>query len=174
LAQIGESIEQFSKRLRGKGLSRFQVEYFVEARYPYQVWELEVALARGRFEGPEDLKRMLDAFHAEHERVFAVKEPEQQIECVYWRGRLTALLEAPPLRREELAASVKPVARVKRQAYFSDIGKRETPRYLGKDLCAGMVIEGPAIIDEPTTTVVVYPETTATVTPLRNYLLEIR
>jgi len=63
---------------------------------------------------------------------------------------------------------------MKRQAYFSSIGKSDTPRYLGKDLCAGMVIEGPAIIDEPTTTVVVYPETSATVTPLRNYLLEIR
>src|ERR1700730_2311242 len=32
------------------------------------------------------------------ERVFAVKEPEQQIECAYWRGRLTAVLDAPPLR----------------------------------------------------------------------------
>ena len=41
---------------------------------------------------------MLDAFHEEHERVFAVKEPEQQIECAYWRGRLTAVLDAPPLR----------------------------------------------------------------------------
>jgi N-methylhydantoinase A len=174
LAQIGESIEQFSERLRGKGLGRFQIDYFVEARYPYQVWELEVALAKGRFEGPEDLKRMLDAFHEEHERVFAVKEPEQQIECAYWRGRLTAVLDAPPLRREELTASAKPQARATHQAYFPGIGRSDTPRYLGKDLCAGMVIEGPAIIDEPTTTVVVYPGTSATVTPLRNYLLEIR
>lgn len=63
---------------------------------------------------------------------------------------------------------------MKGQAYFSGIGKSDTPRYLGKDLSAGMVIEGPAIIDEPTTTVVVYPGTSATVTPLRNYLLEIR
>ena len=63
---------------------------------------------------------------------------------------------------------------MKGQAYFSGIGKSDTPRYLGKGLSAGMVIEGPAIIDEPTTTVVVYPGTSATVTPLRNYLLEIR
>jgi N-methylhydantoinase A len=174
LAQIGESIEQFSKRLRKKGLSRFQVEYFVEARYLYQVWELEVALAKGQFEGPEDLKRMLDAFHEEHERVFAVKEPEQQVECTYWRGRLTALLDAPRLRREEPRANSKLQARVTHQAYFSGIGRSDTTRYLGKDLQAGVVIEGPAIIDEPTTTVVVYPGSSATVTPLHNYLLEIR
>ena len=173
LAQIGESLQTFSERLSRKGLNKFKVEYFVEARYLYQVWELEVALAKGKFEGPEDLKRMLDGFHEEHQRVFAVKEPEQQVECTYWRGRLTALLDAPQLRPEESRTKSKPRVRAIRQAYFSSIGKSDLPRYLGKDLHAGVVIEGPAIIDEPTTTVVVYPGSSATLTPLRNYLLEI-
>jgi len=173
LAQISESLQRFSERLSRKGLNKFKIEYFVEARYLYQVWELEVALAKGQFEGPEDLKRMLDAFHEEHQRVFAVKEPEQQIECTYWRGRLTALLDAPQLRPEEPRPISRPQARATPQAYFPNIGKRDTSRYLGKDLRAGVVIEGPAIIDEPTTTVVVYPGSSATVTPLRNYLLEI-
>jgi len=116
---------------------------------------------------------MLDGFHEEHQRVFAVKEPEQQVECTYWRGRLTALLDAPQLRPEESRTNSKPRVRAIRQAYFSSIGKSDLPRYLGKDLHAGVVIEGPAIIDEPTTTVVVYPGSSATLTPLRNYLLEI-
>lgn len=173
LTQIAESIERFSDRLRKKGLSKFQVEYFVEARYPYQVWELEVALAKSQFEGHADLKRMLDAFHEEHERVFAVKEPEQQIECVHWRGRLTAVLDALPLQREETRMQVKAQPRSQRRAYFPGIGSVTTPSYFGKQLCAGMVIEGPAIIDEPTTTVVIYPGTSATITPFHNYLLEI-
>src|SRR5262249_17344557 len=150
LSQIAGSIARFSDRLRKKGLSRFNVEYFVEARYPYQVWELEIALARSRFQGQEDLKRMLDAFHDEHERDFAVKEPEQQIECVYWRGRLTALLDAPPLKREEIRTHIKPQPRSVNRAHFSGTGGIDTPRYFGKQLSPGMVIEGPAIIDEPT------------------------
>ena len=36
-----------------------------------------------------------------------------------------------------------------------------------------MTVEGPAIIDEPTTTIVVYPESRARVTELHNYLLEV-
>jgi N-methylhydantoinase A len=37
----------------------------------------------------------------------------------------------------------------------------------------GASIEGPAIIREPTTTVVVYPGSVASVTRLGNYLLEV-
>jgi N-methylhydantoinase A len=36
-----------------------------------------------------------------------------------------------------------------------------------------MEVEGPAIIDEPTTTIVVYPGSRARVTELHNYLLEV-
>ena len=36
-----------------------------------------------------------------------------------------------------------------------------------------MAVEGPAIIDEPTTTIVVYPGSHARVTELHNYLLEV-
>jgi N-methylhydantoinase A len=43
----------------------------------------------------------------------------------------------------------------------------------GGELAALQRIEGPAIIREPTTTVVVYPGSAATVTPLGNYLLDI-
>ncbi len=36
-----------------------------------------------------------------------------------------------------------------------------------------MVIEGPAMIDEPTTTIVVYPSNKVLVTELHNYLFEV-
>ena len=48
----------------------------------------------------------------------------------------------------------------------------DTPFHLGDDLHPGMVVAGPAIIEEPTTTIVVYPGSSATVTAGRNYLLE--
>ena len=40
-------------------------------------------------------------------------------------------------------------------------------------LPTGARIDGPAIVREPTTTVVVYPGSAAVVTPLGNYLLEL-
>ena len=47
------------------------------------------------------------------------------------------------------------------------------PRYDGAALPAGTKIDGPAILREPTTTVVVYPGSSAVVTQLGNYLLEL-
>lgn len=58
-------------------------------------------------------------------------------------------------------------------AFFRETGAVETPRYDGALLAPGTLVSGPAIIREPTTTVVVYPGSTATVTSLGNYLLHI-
>jgi N-methylhydantoinase A len=173
LAEITASMDGLEAELRERGLTRFKREYFVEARYPYQVWELDVALPKGRFEGQADLDATIEAFHHEHERVFAVKEPGQQVECVYWRGRLTALLDGPPLLKLAAHAAALPAARVRRPVFFAGRGELDTPRYHGESLRPGMMVEGPAIIDEPTTTIVVYPGSRARVTELHNYLLEV-
>jgi N-methylhydantoinase A len=173
LAEITASMERFETELRERGLTRFAPEYFVEARYPYQVWELDVALPKGRFDSQAELDAMIEAFHREHERVFAVKEPGQQVECVYWRGRLTARLDGPPLSRATAAGAGAPVPHSRQAIFFAGHRELETPRFHGEDLAPGTSIEGPAIIDEPTTTIVVYPQSRARVTELHNYLLEI-
>jgi N-methylhydantoinase A len=173
LADITASMEHFEAEMRQRGLTRFEREYFVEARYPYQVWELDLALPRGRFDGRSELEGMIEAFHREHERVFAVKEPGQQIECVYWRGRLTAVLDGPPLHRAAAAPSRPPAARTRQRVFFAGHGEVETPRYHGEDIGPGVTLDGPVIIDEPTTTIVVYPGSSARVTGLHNYLLEV-
>jgi N-methylhydantoinase A len=166
-------MKRLEAELRERGLKRFKREYFVEARYPYQVWELDVALPKGSFDRQADLDATIEAFHREHERVFAVKEPGQQVECVYWRGRLTALLDGPPLTRMAARETALPAARLRHAVFFAGHGELETPRYHGENLTPGMVVEGPAIIDEPTTTIVVYPQSRARVTELHNYLLEV-
>jgi N-methylhydantoinase A len=59
-------------------------------------------------------------------------------------------------------------------AYFQETGLAPVPSYDGVSLPLGARIEGPALIREPTTTVVVYPRSTATVSALGNYLLEVQ
>ena len=58
-------------------------------------------------------------------------------------------------------------------AYFPETGGALLPRYDGGSLPAGASIVGPAIIREPTTTIVIYPGSAATVTTLGNYVLEL-
>ena len=57
LAEITASMDGLEAELRERGLTRFKREYFVEARYPYQVWELDVALPKGRLRRPGRSRR---------------------------------------------------------------------------------------------------------------------
>ena len=173
LEKIQKSIDEFSDTLRRKGLQRFATEFIVEARYAYQVWELDVRLGKGHFDGPADVAAMVESFHREHERVFAVKEPGQHIECLYWKGRLTAFLESPELNKVSANGNRAPSPRKYCEAFFAEVGAVRTPRYLGSLLEPGTKIDGPAIIDEPTTTIVIYPQSSVRVTELRNYLAEV-
>jgi N-methylhydantoinase A len=170
LAQLQEQIDELYERLQTPPELR-STEFFVEARYPYQVWELEVPLAAGRFDGPADVERMVQEFHRVHERVFAVSEPAQHIECIYWKGRATARLPKPALPRRAANGAGPPRPVAVRAAWFGECGALDTPQFRGEALMPGQRVVGPAIIQEPTTTVVVYPGWTAAVTPSGDYLL---
>src|SRR5204863_8213569 len=50
----------------GSGALQSTIEYAVEARYPHQIWEIEVALPSDRFDDEADRKALVDAFHAAH------------------------------------------------------------------------------------------------------------
>lgn len=172
LAGLDQEMAHFSDRLKDRGISRFDREYFVDARYLNQQWETEIRVPEGRVLGADGLAGLIDAFHETHERLYGVKEEGGMLECLNWKGRLTARLDraSPTSERASPRAAPAPARRV--SAYFGAEGHRDTPFYLGSDLAPGTAIEGPAIIEEPTTTVVVYPGCRATVTGGQHYILE--
>src|SRR5581483_7528953 len=136
-------------------------DFLVEARYRGQVWELDVPLERARFDGDDDVRALEEEFHETHERVFAVREPGQHLECLLWKVRATAVLAKPELRSRELpGGEARPVDRT--TATFRETGGVEVPRYDGATLSVGARIAGPAVVREPTTTVVLYPASSAT------------
>jgi N-methylhydantoinase A len=170
LSRLRKQIDELFQRL-GTPPELQGAEFFVEARYPYQVWELEVPLGGERFDGPQDVARMVDDFHRVHERVFAVAEPGQHIECIYWKGRATARLPKPALAELDARADGPPQPFGERPAWFGDRGAIEVPQFRAEAFVAGHELTGPAIIQEPTTTIVVYPGWQATVTETGDYLL---
>jgi N-methylhydantoinase A len=147
-------------------------DFVVEARYRAQVWELDVPIP-ARLHGADDVRALEEAFHETHERIFAVREPGQFLECLLWKVRATAELEKPQVRSREAAGdgSAEPADSV--SAFFGETGRADVPRYDGARLPEGARIDGPAIIREPTTTLVVYPGSAVTVTGLGNYLVEL-
>ena len=170
LASIESRLEEFAERLRQRGFHDIEKRYFVEARYRFQVWELEIAAPGDRFHGQQDVDTLVAEFHRVHERVFAVQDMGQPVECLNWRGRLIASVKSPSLEPPRAPQEKQAAADRHRPAYFG-AGIVDTPIYLGERLSTGVVIEGPAVIEEPTSTLVVYPGATARVSAGGRYLL---
>lgn len=171
LRELDASADRFARALAERGITDTRRDYIVEARYAFQVWEIELPVPTNRFSAQDDVRALADAFHAEHERMFAISEPGQRVDTLTWRLRFTAELgEDRELR--PVATVTDGVTRSVHRAYFHDTGLVDTPVYSAADLWPGAVLHGPAIVTEPTTTIVVEPGWTVTVSPSNNYLLE--
>jgi N-methylhydantoinase A len=158
LATIRTELERFVANLGTRAASEAHMEFRVEARYLFQIWELEVPLARDRLDGPEDVKAIVAAFDQVHDRVFAVTDAESPVECVTWKGRVTVRLHTEDAARALSTPGAAATATGRRRrAYFGRDGWVDTPIYRDAELPPGGEIAGCAVIEEPTTTIVVFP-----------------
>lgn len=157
LARAERRADAFLSGLAGLDPVDTRKEATVEARYEQQVWELEVTLPALRLRDEDDVAELARRFHRIHERVFAVSEPERDLECLTWKVRAVAELGKPRMAPAR-AGEHRNGKRVHRRAVtFAGLGVRDTPVYEGELVAPGTVIEGPAIVEEPTTTLVVDP-----------------
>jgi N-methylhydantoinase A len=171
LAEIDAALEKFRANLQGAERANVHKEFLVEARYKSQVWELDTPLPVARFRTPKDVAALVEAFHTVHDRVYAVRDEQSEVECVNWRGRIAIRLSKPARPLHKRIAARKPKPWTRRDAYFGPEELRKTPVFRGSELAPGAFIAGPAIIEEPTTTIVVYPKMSATVSPSGHYIL---
>jgi N-methylhydantoinase A len=172
LAEIDAALDRFRANLHGAERANVHKEFLVEARYKSQVWELDTPLPVARFRTPKDVAALVEAFHTVHDRVYAVRDEQSEVECVNWRGRIAIRLSKPPKPLRKRIAARKPKPWARRPAYFGPDDLRKTPVFRGSELLPGAVIAGPAIIEEPTTTIVVYPKMSASVSPSGHYILK--
>jgi len=150
-----------------------RLEFYCEARYPYQIWELPVLLRVSRFNNEEEVDQLVEDFHNVHERVFAIKE-DTHIETIHWRVR--AIGEVTKLKLTEMPLASRdpsPALVGKRRVYLGpEVGQAEASIYLGEKLRPGNKVLSPSIIEEPTTTLAVLPGSEVTVTKYGNYLIK--
>jgi N-methylhydantoinase A len=156
----------------GRGSISSAIEFSVEARYPHQIWELEVPLAGDRFAGEDDVERLRQDFHTVHEEIFAIRDPESSIEIVAWRARVRCGL------RHEAGDAITPRrTRVdrpngSRRAYFAEVGVVDVEVRMLESMAAGEVLAGPAIVESPVTTVVLDPGSSTVRTPSGSLLID--
>ncbi len=167
-------LQRFLGGLGPHAAAAHDIELLAEARYLGQVWELDTKLPVPRFRRPEDVAALMEAFHEVHERVFAVRDTESPVECINWKARLIVRLAPEAGLSPEVARSHAAVPSTRRPCYFGMSEPLATPIYTPADLMPGRHIEGPAIVEETTTTLVVFPGMSARITGAGHYLLDIR
>jgi N-methylhydantoinase A len=171
LDAIEGELAAYRRGLVGAEGATVQTELLVEARYRAQVWELDAVLPARRIAGAHDVAALAEAFHQAHERVYAVRDTHSPVEFVNWKGRMAVKLFDPPLPPTRAATPHAPPPDATRLCYFSETGRAPTPVFLGPALQPGAAIAGPAIIQEPTTTIVVHPGMRAELSAAGTYIL---
>ena len=151
--------------LDGPGADRIgeQLEYIIEARYPNQIWDLELPIrvsgagALGGGAEPtltkEDLRALVAGFHALHLRTFAVQDEASPVEIITWKLRAGARIHDQ--RAVRMLQSVDTDTRPSRSTYFRRTGRVEAPVHALAALHPGERINGPALIELDMNTVVV-------------------
>ncbi len=148
----------------------------VEMRYRGQYHEVEVTDVPAGAIGATELAAMVEAFHRRHRDLFTFDMPKREVEFLNARVKATARREPVPLAEIPQAAGDAAEALKRRRPCLWDLarGYEDTPVYDGSRLAAGHVLAGPAVIEEPTTTVVVPASFTCRVDRWRNYILSRR
>jgi N-methylhydantoinase A len=153
------------KRLRNESFAddEIEIDRSVDARYLNQVHELTVPVPSVARLTEHDLRLVEATFHREHEEQFTYARSNLPVEFLHWR--ITAIGHGPirsqPRMREAGVSDGQEATRAlvgEREAYFEEVaGLRSTPVYALDRLVAGARLQGPAIVEATTTTVVVNP-----------------
>ena len=159
LARLEEQCREF---IAGPGAGSIEqiIEFTAEARYPSQIWEIEVPLRGNRFTSDQDVADLRDDFHTTHENLFAIADNKSEVEIVGWRASVRCRLRDGVQWTVREAAGDVDVPK-SRQAYFSDGGLVEARVLRFEDMERGSEVAGPAIIESSFTTVVIDPGASA-------------
>jgi len=170
LEAIDATLDAFAAKLAARGFTRSTRRYRVDAHYAAQVWDIGVDLPGRRIASPDDETALAEAFHAAHARIFQVDDRASAIEFLSWTGRLSVSLPQATVR----ASGGGEAAAAGTRAVLFDLGHHHQAAIVrGAAVAVGDIVQGPAIIEEATTTLVLPPGTRATLSPADSYVVEL-
>jgi N-methylhydantoinase A len=138
----------------------------------YRGQSYEVAVAVPSLRGPDDLADLGRRFHDAHQRRYGHMAQAEAVEIVNFQVTAVGLIPKPEMKTfAKATADATPLA--KRQAYFNATDACDVPVFARGPLQPGMRIEGPAVIEEKTSTSVIYPGQRAQVDAYLNIEVEL-
>ena len=141
----------------------------LEMRYGGQWRALSVALERGRI---ESLDAILERFHREHRRTYAFSDPAREVEIYSLRLVATGVVPKPDPTPSAVRGDAAGALGGRRAVYFEEArGFADTPVYRRERLAPGARLDGPAVVEQLDTTVVLPPGTVGEVDPYGNIVM---
>jgi N-methylhydantoinase A len=161
-----------AEELEREGVPRDRIEFVrqIDMRYVGQSYELTIPLTDGVL-GGSGTRALLEGFHAEHDRVYGFSASAEPTECVSLRLTSVGTIERLPLRALERTGS-EATPKGRRPVYFGEAGGFvDCGLYDRYALPADAVVDGPAIVEELDSTVVVHPGYTLRVSDVGNLVV---
>ncbi len=156
----------------GVPTERMTVAYSADLRYEAQLNEIEIPLpiTNGTFT-TDEMARLQQAFDDKHDALYGYSLPGTTLELVCLRVKAEGLTEKPKFKElPYMGEDATPAAKGQRKIYYEE-GFITVPIYDGTKMGHGNKVSGPAIIEEPTTTVFITPDFQLTCDKYGNYLM---
>lgn len=144
---------------------------FLDMRYVEQIHQITTPIPLGALKSLEKAK---EAFHELHEKLYGYKELDSPIEIVTFRVLTCSKLPEVSLPKQERRPQDPPHAlKGKREVFWRENdGYEVTEIYDGEKLLHGNMVTGAAIIELPTTSIVLPPKAILNVDPYGNYVIK--
>lgn len=156
--------------LQREGFKReeIRIERGLSLQYPGQQADIPIVLVS---EGPLDRSRIREMFEELHQQFFGHIQPAGSPLITKLRLAGLGLLPRLPTKKTT-GGTYSPAPRESRCLWIdAEHGWFNTPIYSGEDLTPGAAIQGPAVIDESTTTIIIGVGDRLAVDAENNYLI---
>ncbi|MEQ1807545.1 MAG: hydantoinase/oxoprolinase family protein, partial [Burkholderiaceae bacterium] len=151
------------------------ISYTVDMRHVGQGHEISVALPDGDPGQPEFLNQLLRRFHEAYVKLYGRSVTGTDAEVITWRVRAAG--PKTPLTASRLrgaAQAVRNPRKGNRPVYFAESGGVvDTPVYDHYALAPGVTVQGPAIVEQRESTVVVGPRASASLDAEFNLIMQL-
>ena len=172
-ALFAEMTETARQTLKSEAVpdERIEVRYSADLRYIGQFNEVEVALPEGGQLTDKSIRDLCAAFHLKHDSLYGYSMPDADVELINLRITARGKTEKPAQEKHERSGADPNHALLgSRDAWFDD-GFADTPVYDGLKLVNGNRVNGPAVVVQPTTTIIVPPDFALLCNEYNNYLM---
>ena len=163
--KAAEKINKTFKEIESKGIEHLNKDGFeekkintyrsLEMRYVGQIHECTVNI--DFFEITEEtLQNIKEAFHNRHEELYTYSEKDSPVELVNIESTIYGRIDRPNYSELENKGQINDALKISRNLIFSEKGNSlKTPVYDGNKLSPGNLIDGPAVVEEDTATLVI-------------------